>query len=117
MKKLLLAIVVVIAAWCGYSYFTTGHIALPGGARSADEKKVDALAQRFGLAQSEFRSANMAAGTSGVDTTSQAEEAQQEMRAVLDELRSLKPELKNAAARKKADALEQRAQTVIERSK
>jgi hypothetical protein len=116
-KKLALAIVVVIAAWCGYSYLTTGRIGLPVTQRSDDEKKVDKLVLRLNAAQSEFRSANMAAGSAGVDTTSQAEEAQHEMRTVLDEVRSLKLELKDPAARKKAEALEQRAQSVVEKSR
>jgi len=39
------------------------------------------------------------------------------VQAVLDEVRALKPDLKTQAARKKADALEQRARAVLERSR
>ncbi len=119
MKAVLVIVVIVVGGWIAYSYFTTGRIAPPSftcGSQSGDDQALDRLATKLSQAESVYRGANRAAGRA-VDTSREIEAAMKDVKAVLDELRSLKPGLKSDEAKKRASELEQRAEHALNRVK
>lgn len=118
MKKVLLVLVLAVIGWGAYSYFTTGRIALPGflSSRSSEVDPLSALTNRLSQAESKYRQANLAAGRA-LDTSKDLAAAHAEAKAVLDELRALKPSLKSDDDRRRTDDLEKRAQQAVDRGK
>ena len=93
MRKILLIGALLLAAILVYNYFTTGRIGLaPSSSASVSEKgrRLDDLARRLKAAGQTFRQAERTAGTMGLDTTSDAESARQEVERVEKEVDALK---------------------------
>jgi DNA-directed RNA polymerase specialized sigma24 family protein len=108
MKKLLVVAVLAGAGWLGYQYVQTGS--LPFGSQapaSAEEAELDALFDQFESARAEFRQALKSAGLTGMDTSSAADAAVQQIGRVEKALNRLKRKLQSDEARKKAEKLEQ----------
>src|SRR5262249_603229 len=89
-KRLVLALVLAVAALFAYNYITTGKLALiPSNNLSDQEKELPDLEARLNAAVRQYAQAGRSAGLSGIDTTSDAEAARVEVQKIqksLDEL-------------------------------
>src|SRR5262245_46525406 len=89
-KRLVLALVLAVAALVTYNYITTGRFALiPSATMSEQEKELTDLEARLKTAVRQYAQAGRAAGLSGVDSTSDAEAARVEVQQIqkrLDEI-------------------------------
>lgn len=91
MMKILVAVVLIVVALVGYNYLTTGKLALiPSATMSAQEREINDLIDSVKQATAQFAQAGRTAGMSGVDTTSDAEAARQQVIAVDKRLREMK---------------------------
>jgi hypothetical protein len=109
MKKLLVFALLVVAAYFAYQKFG-------GGSLSAEEKQVQALADEFVTAQKSLAQAERAAGVSGVDTTGNAGESVEQVRAIQGKLQTLRENLKEENALKMADELDGKLQAFLDKN-
>jgi hypothetical protein len=70
MKKLVLLVIVVAAAWLGVNYVRTGSLSFSPPAVNAEEEHLQALQRDLDDVNSQIASAGRAAGMTGMDTTS-----------------------------------------------
>jgi len=69
MKKVILLVVAVVAAWLGINYARTGKLALFPSAANPTEQRVHELEHELAAIESQIQSAGRAAGMTGMDTT------------------------------------------------
>lgn len=82
MKKLLVLVVLGVAAWLGYTTFLSRE-------PSAAEQRVTALDSRLDAALQRFHQASRGAAIGGIDTTAAAEAARTEIESVAREVSAL----------------------------
>ena len=69
MKKVVLLIVVLAAAWIGFNYVKTGQFTLMPTQVSADEQHLKDLEQQLADVNAQMAQAGRMAGMTGMDTT------------------------------------------------
>ncbi len=69
MKKFVVLVVVVVAAWLGVNYLRTGTISLFPPQMSAEEKTIKDLEDQLAAIKSQIDQAGRSAGMTGMDTT------------------------------------------------
>jgi hypothetical protein len=99
MKAVIVIILIAVIGFFAYSYFTS---------LSQEEKSVKALDREFDLAAGDFlRAVRTMAGT-GLDTTSDADDAVRKIKKVKSELRALMGTLKEDSAKEMGQKLKER---------
>ncbi|NIM01819.1 MAG: hypothetical protein GTN89_13535 [Acidobacteria bacterium] len=100
MKKLAAFAVVVVVGLLGYNYATTGEIKLvPSFSKSAEEQTVADLQERFEAAQRQFSQAHRTAGVSGIDTSTEADAAVDDIKRVKRDLDKVSKSLSEEKAK------------------
>jgi uncharacterized protein involved in exopolysaccharide biosynthesis len=69
MKKIVVLVVVVVAAWLGVNYLRTGTFALFPPQMSAQDQAIHDLEKQIAAINSQISQAGRAAGMTGMDTT------------------------------------------------
>ena len=69
MKKLVVLVVVVVAAWLGVNYLRTGNLALFPPQMSAGDQLIHDLEEQIAAVNSQISQSGRAAGMTGMDTT------------------------------------------------
>jgi hypothetical protein len=105
MRKLLMVLAVGIAAAAMWKGMAGGATPLIGKANSAEDRQVQALEEKFQVAQKRLAQAERAAGVSGLDTFEDAAAALAEAEQVEKSLRRLQGELTESAAMGRAKEL------------
>ena len=106
MKKVLIAVVVVVAALVAYNFATTGELKLiPSFSVSPEEQQVRDLAQLFADTKRQFAQAHRSAAVGGIDTTAEADSARRTIKQIERELDALKKKLTSDSAKRRADRL------------
>ena len=106
MRKLVVVVIVAIAGLVAFNYVTTGEFALvPSFSKSEEEREVHELRDRFSVARRQFAQAHRAAAIGGIDTTAEADAAISSIKQIKEELASLRKELTEERATRKADEL------------
>jgi hypothetical protein len=99
MKAVIVIILIAVIGFFAYSYFTS---------LSQEEKSVKALDREFDLAAGDFlRAVRTMAGT-GLDTTSDVDDAVRKIKKVKSELRALMGTLKEDSAKEMGQKLKER---------
>lgn len=107
MKKLLALVILLVAVFVAYTYFSSGTIPfLPSSPKSEEGMELKQLSADFEEAKKQFMQAGRTAGLTGLDTTSDAGSAMQEIDRIERALRTLKSKLKTASDKKEAARLE-----------
>ena len=107
MKKLVALVILLVAVFVAYTYFSSGTVPfLSSSSQSEEEMDLKQLSADFEAAKKQFRQAGRAAGLTGLDTTSDAGSAIQEIERIERALRTLKPRLKTESGKKEAARLE-----------
>ena len=89
-KNLVIAVVLGVVALLALNFLTTGELTLvPTTPLAAHAREVDRLEDRFVTAAHEYTQAGRAAGMTGMDTTSQAQAALEDLNRIEAELKSL----------------------------
>jgi hypothetical protein len=99
MKKVIAFLVVIAVGFLAYTYFTS---------LSEEEKMVKALEQEFDQAVGSFLRAHRTMAGTGMDTTSDIDDAVVKIKKVKKELRALKGSLQENPAAERATKLEER---------
>jgi predicted negative regulator of RcsB-dependent stress response len=86
MKKLIVLVLIVIAGYYAYQYFSGGNL-------SDEQKQVQALADEFHTARQRMSQAERSASVGGLDTTSDADDAMQAAGALQEKLQALQEQL------------------------
>jgi len=73
MKKVLLLLVVLAAAWIGVNYLRTGEIGLFPAAASAEGRRIHDLEKELASIDAQIAAAGRSAGMTGIDTTADVE--------------------------------------------
>lgn len=110
MKKILAGVVVVLCGLLGYTFLSTGKIGLfPASPASAEgrqmDQQIDRLDARFVSATHRLNQAGWAAGATGVDSTSEAQAALDELFQVERELLDLKTQARTDETRSRIDQI------------
>ena len=105
MRKLLLVLVLGIAVAAVWKGMEGGATPLTGKSNSAEDRQVQALEEKFQVAQKRLAQAERAAGVSGLDTSGDAAAALSEAEQVEKSLRRLQGELTESAAMGRAKEL------------
>jgi len=105
MRKLLMVVVLGIAVAAVWKGMDHGATPLTGKADSAEGRQVQALEEKFQLAQRHLAQAERAAGVSGMDTSGDASAALTDAEQVEKSLVRLQPELTESAAKAHAKEL------------
>ena len=106
MKKLVVLVVVALVGLVGFNYATTGEFRLvPDFSKSDEELAVQELAERLDQAKQQFTQAHRMAATAGLDTTADVEAARKSVKRVQKELKSLREDLSEDKAARRAEEL------------
>jgi len=106
MKKFAVLLVVVVVGLLGYNYATTGEVKLvPSFSKSLEESKVAELSDDFAAAKKQFAQAHRTAGLSGVDTSSEADAAIDDVKRIKRQLEKLRKTLSEEKAKSSAGEL------------
>jgi hypothetical protein len=106
MKKLVIAVVVIVVGLLAYNYATTGELKLvPSFSVSEEEQGVQDLQDRFDAAKKQYAQAHRGAAVAGIDTTAEADAARNNVKKINRELKKLREGLTEERAIRKADAL------------
>jgi len=97
MRAIIAILLVVVLGFLAYTYFTS---------LSEEEKMVKALEKEFDLAVGNFLRAGRTMAGTGLDTTSDVDDAVIKIKKVKKELKALKTRLEEDSAQKKAEKLE-----------
>lgn len=90
-KKILIGVVAAVIGLVAFTWFTTGEVALiPTQQLSAEARQLDRLQGQFATATHNFYQAGRAAGVSGMDTTSAAQAAIEDLNRIEEELLRMK---------------------------
>ena len=98
MKKLVVLIVVLVAAGIGYRYVQSS------GKASPEARELQTLSDRLDDARSQYGAAGRAAGMTGMDTTAEASAALEEVKRIEADLEKLQTRL-SVEDRAEADRL------------
>jgi len=99
MKKIIVILLVAVVGFLAFTYFTS---------LSEEEKMVKALEKEFDQALSSFLRAQRTIAATGLDTTSDIDDAIVKIKKVKKELSTLKGSLQEDSAKERAEKLEQR---------
>lgn len=99
MRAFIVILLVAIVGFLAYTYFT---------ASTEEEQKVKTLEKEFDAAVSDFLRAERTMAGTGLDTTSDVDDAVTKIKKVKKELDTLAGRLEEESARKKAEALKTR---------
>ena len=97
MKAIIAILLVVIVGFLAYTYFTS---------LSEEEQQVKALEKQFDLAVGDFLRALRTMSGTGLDTTSDVDDAVVKIKKVKKELKSLKSSLQESGAQERAGKLD-----------
>ena len=97
--RALIALLILAAA--GYLAYTYLYVPM-----TDEERLIQNLEKRFDEASRSLLSAERSAGITGMDTTSDAELAIRHVERIENELKNLKPSLKEASSQQKAEMLQ-----------
>lgn len=97
MKKIIVILLVVVVGFLAYTYFTS---------LSDEEQKVKALEKEFDLAVGDFLRAIRTMSGTGLDTTSDVDDAVVKIKKVKKELKALKSNLQESSAQERAEKLD-----------
>ena len=107
MTRIVVLIIIVVAGFIAYNYFTTGEMALsPSLTLSEEEQEVKSLADSFNEAQREVRQAERTGAVSGVGNLGAVEDAINEIDRIQNDLATLKSSLESDSAIEEAERLE-----------
>jgi hypothetical protein len=98
MRALITLLIMVAAGYLAYTYL---YVPM-----TDEEKLVHDLDKRFDEASRSLLGAERSAGITGMDTTDEAELAIRRVRRIENELKNLKPTLKDESSKQKADELQ-----------
>lgn len=98
MKKLIVLLLIVVAGYYAYQYFSGGNL-------SGEQKQVQALADEFLAARQRLSQAERAAAVGGLDTTSDADDAMHAAGSLLEKLQALQEKLTEDKAMAMAEKL------------
>ena len=109
MKRVILVVLLAVGALMTYNYTKSGKFTLlPPGPVTGEEQELRRLEKDFDTASKEFNQALRSAGLGGLDTTSDAEAAMNEVRRIERRLNDLEPRLVRSDLRKDASRLRYR---------
>lgn len=108
MKALIIVIIIVVIGFIAYTQFFAPL--------SEEENEVKQLEKRFNLATRQYLGAERIAGGTGLDTTSDVEEAIRSMNKTRAELMRLQERLEEESAIKRAEKLEAKIKEFYERN-
>ena len=107
MTRIVILIIIAVAGFFAYNYFTTGEMALsPSSTLSEEEQEVKSLADSFNEAQKEVRQAERTGAVSGVGNLGAVEDAIDEIDQIESDLATLKSSLESESAMEDAERLE-----------
>lgn len=107
MSRIVILIIIAVAGFVAYNYFTTGEMTLnPSSTLSEEEKEVKSLADRFSEAQRQVRQAERTAAASGVGNLGAVEDEINEIDQIETALVTLKSSLESSSAMEQAERLE-----------
>jgi flagellin-like hook-associated protein FlgL len=107
MTRIVILIIIAVAGFVAYNYFTTGEISLTSSSTlSEEEQEVKNLADSFNEAQRQVRQAERTGAVSGVGNLGAVEDAINEIDQIASDLGTLKNSLESASAMKEAEQLE-----------
>ena len=107
MTRIVILIIIAVAGFVAYNYFTTGEISLtPSSTLSGEEQELKGLTDRFREAQREVRQAERTAAASGVGNLGAVEDAINEIDRIESDLATLKNSLESESAMEEAERLE-----------
>ena len=105
-KKVLAGIVLGLAGLIALNWITTGEVTLiPSAPLSAEGREIGRLEGRFVAATHRLQSAERAAGATGMDTTSEAQAALDELNQVEKELNDLRSRVTSPSDQAKIDEI------------
>jgi predicted negative regulator of RcsB-dependent stress response len=107
MKKLIVFVLIVVAGYFAYQYFSGGNL-------SDEQKQVQALADEFLTARQHLTQAERSAAVGGLDTTSDADDAMHAVGLLQEKLQALKEKLSDEKAVAMAEKLAQELQSFLE---
>lgn len=108
MKKLLILLLVLLAAYFAYQKFVVGNL-------SDEQKQVQVLADEFSAAKQRLTQAERSAGLSGMDTTGDVDGIQHAVDTLLEKLQMLREELTEEKAVEMADKLAEEMRAFLDR--
>lgn len=97
MRAIIAILLVAVLVFLAYTYFTS---------LSEEEKMVKALEKEFDLAVGDFLRAGRTMAATGMDTTSDVDDAVRKIKKVKKELQALRDRLEEDAAQNRAEKLE-----------
>ena len=107
MKNIVVLVIIVIAGFFAYNYFTTGEMSLmPSSTLSEEEQEVKGLEDSFREAQRQVREAERTAAASGIGNLGAVEDAINEIDQIESDLATLKSSLESTSAMEEAEQLE-----------
>ena len=107
MGRIVVLIIIAVAGFVAYNYFTTGEISLTSSPTlSEEEQEVKSLADSFNEAQREVRQAERTGAVSGVGNLGAVEDAINEIDRIQNDLAALKSSLESESAIEQAERLE-----------
>ena len=107
MTRIVILIIIAVAGFVAYNYFTTGEMALsPSSTLSEEGQEVKNLADSFREAQRQVRQAERTGAASGVGNLGAVEDAINEIDQIESDIVTLKSSLTSASAMKEAERLE-----------
>ena len=107
MTRIVIVIIIAVAGFVVYNYFTTGEMSLsPSSTLSEEEQAVRSLADRFREAQREVRQAERTGAVGGVNNIGAVEDAINEIDQLEIALITLKGSLESESAIEEAERLE-----------
>ena len=105
--RIVILIIIAVAGFFAYNYFTTGEMSLTSSPTlSEEEKAVKSLADSFNEAQREVRQAERTGAVSGVGNLGAVEDAINEIDRIQNDLATLKSSLESDSAVEEAERLE-----------
>ena len=109
MTRIVILIIIAVAGFVAYNYFTTGEMTLsPSSTLSEEEQEVKSLADSFNEAQKEVRQAERTGAVSGVGNLGAVEDAINEIDRIQNDLTTLKSSLESDSAIEEAERLERK---------
>jgi hypothetical protein len=108
-KKLMITIVLVVAALAGYNYMTTGSL-MPSSSASPEDTQFESLEARVQSAGATITRAGQTAGLSGMDTTGDVERA-------MNQLEQVEKEIQDLQRKASSDEMKQKCERLINQSR
>lgn len=106
MKKIMVAIFLLVGGLLAYNFSATGEVTLiPSFTLSQEEQQVQDLEDRFDRTRKEMAQAGRMAGMTGMDTSSQVSAGLAQMAAMEKEAVALEKDLQEPGARQRLEVL------------